>query len=35
LPGGDRRLLGHVSTIEVARDLDVLREVVGDETLTY
>jgi pimeloyl-ACP methyl ester carboxylesterase len=28
-------LLGHVSTIEVARDLDVLRELVGDETLTY
>lgn len=28
-------LLGHVSTIEVARDLDVLRAVVGDDTLTY
>lgn len=28
-------LLGHVSTIEVARDLDVLREMVGDDTLTY
>lgn len=28
-------LLGHVSTIEVARDLDVLRSVVGDEQLTY
>ena len=28
-------LLAHVSTIEVARDLDVLRGVVGDETLTY
>jgi pimeloyl-ACP methyl ester carboxylesterase len=28
-------LLAHVSTIEVARDLDVLRAVVGDDTLTY
>jgi pimeloyl-ACP methyl ester carboxylesterase len=28
-------LLGHVSTIEVARDLDVLRAVVGDDKLTY
>ncbi|MDQ3627970.1 MAG: alpha/beta hydrolase [Actinomycetota bacterium] len=28
-------LLAHVSTIEVARDLDVLRGVVGDEQLTY
>ena len=28
-------LLAHVSTIEVARDLDVLRGVVGDDTLTY
>ena len=28
-------LLAHVSTIEVARDLDVLRGIVGDDTLTY
>ncbi|GAA4684852.1 alpha/beta hydrolase [Streptomyces chumphonensis] len=28
-------LLGHVSTVEAARDLDVLREVLGDEKLTY
>ena len=28
-------LLAHVSTIEVARDLDVLRGAVGDEQLTY
>jgi pimeloyl-ACP methyl ester carboxylesterase len=28
-------LLAHVSTIEVARDLDELRGVVGDDTLTY
>jgi pimeloyl-ACP methyl ester carboxylesterase len=28
-------LLQHVSTVEVARDLDVLRRVVGDDTLTY
>ncbi len=28
-------LLAHVSTIEVAQDLDVLRGVVGDEQLTY
>ena len=29
------RLLGHVSTVEAARDLDVLREVLGDDKLTY
>ncbi|MCX2971784.1 MULTISPECIES: alpha/beta hydrolase [Streptomyces] len=28
-------LLGHVSTVEAARDMDVLREVLGDEKLTY
>lgn len=28
-------LVGHVSTVEVARDLDVLRAALGDETLTY
>src|SRR5690606_23966786 len=28
-------LLGHVDTISVARDLDVLRAVLGDEALTY
>ncbi|MTE20222.1 alpha/beta fold hydrolase [Streptomyces sp. TRM43335] len=28
-------LLGHVSTIEAARDLDILREVLGDDKLTY
>ncbi|MFD1829152.1 alpha/beta hydrolase [Streptomyces desertarenae] len=29
------RLLGHVSTVEAARDLDVLREALGDDRLTY
>ncbi|GAB3651994.1 alpha/beta hydrolase [Streptomyces sparsus] len=28
-------LLGHVSTIEAARDMDVLREVLGDRKLSY
>jgi pimeloyl-ACP methyl ester carboxylesterase len=28
-------LLAHVSTVEAARDLDVLRAVVGDERLTF
>lgn len=28
-------LAGHVSTVEVAKDLDVLRAVVGDPTLSY
>lgn len=28
-------LLAHVSTVEVARDLDILRSLVGDEQLTY
>jgi pimeloyl-ACP methyl ester carboxylesterase len=28
-------LLGHVSTIEAARDMDVLRAALGEETLTY
>ncbi|MBA2560143.1 MAG: alpha/beta fold hydrolase [Propionibacteriales bacterium] len=28
-------LLAHVSTVEVARDLDVLRELVGDKKLNY
>jgi pimeloyl-ACP methyl ester carboxylesterase len=28
-------LLGHVSTIESARDMDVLRELLGDQKLTY
>ncbi len=28
-------LLGHVSTIEAARDMDVLRAVLGDERLAY
>jgi pimeloyl-ACP methyl ester carboxylesterase len=28
-------LLGHVGTADVARDLDVLRAVVGDDRLTY
>lgn len=28
-------LLGHVSTVEVARDMDIIREVVGDERLNY
>ncbi|MGO0576503.1 alpha/beta hydrolase [Ornithinimicrobium panacihumi] len=28
-------LLGHVSTVEAARDMDVLRAALGDEKLTY
>ncbi|MFD7458630.1 MULTISPECIES: alpha/beta hydrolase [unclassified Streptomyces] len=28
-------LLRHVSTVEAARDMDILREVLGDEQLTY
>ncbi|MGY1452304.1 alpha/beta hydrolase [Streptomyces sp. SS8] len=28
-------LLGHVSTVEAARDMDVLRQVLGDDKLTY
>ncbi|MFJ9039435.1 alpha/beta hydrolase [Streptomyces sp. NPDC102406] len=29
------RLLGHVSTIEAARDLDLMRQVLGDDELHY
>ncbi len=29
------RVLGHVSTVETARDMDVLRALLGDEKLTY
>ncbi|MGC5000833.1 alpha/beta hydrolase [Streptomyces sp. DT195] len=29
------RLLRHVSTVEAARDMDVLRELLGDEKLNY
>jgi pimeloyl-ACP methyl ester carboxylesterase len=29
------RLLRHVSTVEAARDMDILRAVLGDEKLTY
>jgi pimeloyl-ACP methyl ester carboxylesterase len=29
------RILDHMSTADVARDLDILRRVVGDEQLTY
>lgn len=29
------KLLRHVSTVEAARDMDVLRAVLGDEKLTY
>ncbi|MCL2467690.1 MAG: alpha/beta hydrolase [Micrococcales bacterium] len=28
-------LLGHVDTISAARDIDILREALGDDTLTY
>ncbi|MFK4269622.1 alpha/beta hydrolase [Streptomyces milbemycinicus] len=28
-------ILGHVSTVEAARDMDLLREVLGDRKLTY
>lgn len=31
----DRGLAGHVSTIEAARDIDVLRALVEEETLTF
>ncbi|ANH92677.1 alpha/beta hydrolase [Streptomyces sp. NPDC058319] len=31
----DPRLLRHVSTVEAARDMDVLRAVLGDKKLTY
>lgn len=30
-----QRVLPHVSTVEAARDMDVLRAVLGDEKLTY
>ncbi|MGW7412554.1 alpha/beta hydrolase [Streptomyces sp. NPDC054863] len=30
-----KRVLPHVSTVEAARDMDVLREVLGDEKLQY
>ncbi|MDX6354276.1 MAG: hypothetical protein QOF98_1179, partial [Streptomyces sp.] len=29
------KILGHVSTIDSARDMDVLRELLGDQKLTY
>ncbi|MFH8794276.1 alpha/beta hydrolase [Streptomyces sp. NPDC017941] len=29
------KLLGHVSTVETARDMDILRAALGDEKLTY
>ncbi|MCX4669785.1 alpha/beta hydrolase [Streptomyces sp. NBC_01381] len=29
------KLLGHVSTVEAARDMDVMRQVLGDEKLHY
>ena len=32
---GSGPVLGHVSTIEAARDMDVLRSALGEETLTY
>lgn len=28
-------MLGHMSTADVARDMDLLREAVGDDGLTY
>ena len=30
-----RKVLSHVSTVESARDMDILRAVLGDEKLTY
>jgi pimeloyl-ACP methyl ester carboxylesterase len=33
--GSGRALLQHVSTVESARDLDILRSLVGDERLTF
>jgi pimeloyl-ACP methyl ester carboxylesterase len=30
-----RRVLGHVSTVEAARDMDLVRAAVGDEKLNY
>ncbi|MFC7639674.1 alpha/beta hydrolase [Streptosporangium lutulentum] len=32
---GNRKLLPHISTADIARDMDVLREAVGDATLNY
>lgn len=32
---GSGPVLGHVTTIEAARDMDVLRSALGEETLTY
>lgn len=32
---GSGSVLGHVTTIEAARDMDVLRSALGEETLTY
>ena len=32
---GSDSVLGHVSTIEAARDMDVLRSALGEETLAY
>ncbi len=32
---GSGPILGHVTTIEAARDMDVLRSALGEETLTY
>jgi pimeloyl-ACP methyl ester carboxylesterase len=32
---GSGPVVGHVTTIEAARDLDVLRSALGEETLTY
>jgi pimeloyl-ACP methyl ester carboxylesterase len=32
---GSGPVLGHVTTIEAARDMDVLRAALGEETLTY
>jgi len=33
--GSGQRIIAHMSTADVARDLDVLRQAVGDKKLTY
>jgi len=33
--GSGQRIVGHMSTADVARDLDLLRQAVGDQKLTY
>ncbi|MEU7578032.1 alpha/beta hydrolase [Streptomyces sp. NPDC041068] len=32
---GSKKLIGHISTVDAARDLDLLRQVLGDDKLHY